>query len=39
MTLRAHTGEGEKLELMSFDGKHFVLVSTRATACARRSAT
>jgi hypothetical protein len=32
MTLRAHTGEGEKLELMSFDGKHFTLVSARAYA-------
>ncbi len=32
MTLRAHTGDGDKLELTSFDGKQFTLVSARAYA-------
>jgi hypothetical protein len=32
MTLRAHTSDGDKLELTNFDGKHFALVSPRAYA-------
>ena len=32
MTLRVRVGEGEFLELHSFDGKQFALVSTRAYA-------
>jgi hypothetical protein len=32
MTLRAHTSDGAKVELTSFDGKQFSLISTRAYA-------
>jgi hypothetical protein len=32
VTLRAHTSDGDKIDLVGFDGRHFTLVSGRAYA-------